>query len=407
MKRIPLTTLQQMQYNFDQIIDRQHTNAMSVEGYDDYLFSEESNLAIKHPKEELIRMWVADMEFAVAPEIIAAIQKRLEHPIFGYSGMFEETYLAAFQNWCKIRYDWSFNKEQVVYSQGVVPALFALVEYLCKPEEKILFFTPSYAFFKHAADYNNVDLITSDLIYQDGEYSIDFEDFRNNTAKKEVSLFILCSPHNPIGKIWSDEELKQIGKICIENGVTIIADEIHCDLLRAGKSFTPLAKLFPDSDQIITCMAPSKTFNLAGFMFANIIIPDEKIRTKWNERNLPVVNPLSVVAAEAAYSKGTPWLEALTTYLDDNFSYLDHFLKTHLPKAHFQIPDATYLAWVDVSAYFPAGENLTLFFANEAGVILEGGNMFVNNSEGYIRLNLACPRAKLEEGLKRILLAVS
>lgn len=391
-----------MQYNFDQIIDRQHTNAMSVEGYDDYLFSEEPNLAIKHPKEELIRMWVADMEFAVAPEIIDAIRQRLEHPIFGYSGMFEESYLTAFQNWCKNRYDWSFDREQVVHSQGVVPALFALVEYLCQPEEKILFFTPSYAFFKHAADYNKVDLLTSDLIYKNGKYKIDFEDFRNKAARKEASLFILCSPHNPIGKIWTDEELKQIGEICLENEVTIIADEIHCDLLRKGKSFTPLAKLFPESDQIITCMSPSKTFNLAGFMFANIIIPNEDLRAKWNERNLPVVNPLSVVAAEAAYTKGSPWLKALTSYLDDNFVFLDHFLKEHLPKANFQIPDATYLAWVDVSAYFSKGENLTLFFANEAGVILEGGNMFVANAEGYIRLNLACSRVKLEEGLKRI-----
>ncbi|MEN0051115.1 MAG: PatB family C-S lyase [Bacteroidota bacterium] len=391
-----------MQYNFDQIISRQHTNAMSVEGYGDYLFREEPSLNIKHPKEELIRMWVADMEFAVAPEIIDALQQRLEHPIFGYSGMFEQNYLTAFQNWCTSRYDWSFDRNHVVYSQGVVPALFSLVEYLCQPEEKILFFTPSYAFFKHAADYNNVGLMTSDLLYENGEYTIDFEDFTTKAKRSDVSLFILCSPHNPIGKIWSDEELRQIGEICLENGVTIIADEIHCDLLREGKSFTPFAKLFPESDQIITCMSPSKTFNLAGFMFANIVIPNEELRTKWNERNLPIVNPLSVVAAEAAYAKGTPWLKALINYLDDNFTFLDQFIKTYLSKANFQIPDATYLAWVDVSAYFPKGENLTLFFANEAGVILEGGNMFVDNAEGCIRLNLACPRRKLEEGLERI-----
>ncbi|MEL6943585.1 MAG: aminotransferase class I/II-fold pyridoxal phosphate-dependent enzyme, partial [Bacteroidota bacterium] len=200
----------------------------------------------------------------------------------------------------------------------------------------------------------------------------------------------------------SDEELKKLGEICLENEVSIIADEIHCDLLRKNKQFTPLAKLFPDNDQIITCMAPSKTFNLAGFMFANIIIPDEKIRIHWQERNLPVVNPLSVVAAEAAYAKGATWLAALTDYLDDNFIFLDNFLKMHLPKAKFHIPDATYLAWVDLSAYFPKGENLTLFFANQAGVILEGGNMFVSNADGFIRLNLACPKAKLEEGLIRI-----
>ncbi|MEM8523826.1 MAG: MalY/PatB family protein [Bacteroidota bacterium] len=396
-----------MHYNFDQIINRQNTNAMSVEGYEGYLFAGEDRLDIKHEKEDLIRMWVADMEFTVAPEIIEALKKRLEHPIFGYSGVFEESYLLAFQNWCKTRYDWSFDKDHLVYSQGVIPALFELVGYLCQPSEKILFLTPSYAFFKHAADYNKVELLTSDLVYENGDYQIDFEDFKKKAARADVSLFILCNPHNPTGKIWSDNELKQLGEICLENEVTIIADEIHCDLLRQGKSFTPLAKLFPQSDQIITCMAPSKTFNLAGFMFANILIPDEKLRTYWQERNLPVVNPLSVVAAEAAYAKGTPWLEAMTTYLDDNFAYLDHFLKTHLPKAKFQIPDATYLAWVDLSAYFPRGENLTLFFANQAGVILEGGNMFVDNADGFIRLNLACPRTKLEEGLKRIAMSVS
>ncbi|MEL6719858.1 MAG: PatB family C-S lyase [Bacteroidota bacterium] len=391
-----------MQYNFDQIIDRQHTNAMSVEGYEDYLFGEETALAITHEKKDLIRMWVADMEFAVAPEIIDAIKKRLEHPIFGYSGIFEKTYSTSFQKWCKKRYDWSFDEAHLVYAQGVIPALFSLVEYLCQKEDKILFFTPSYAFFKHAANYNGVGLLTSDLVYENGEYFIDFEDFRNKAKRSDVSLFILCNPHNPIGKVWSDEELKKLGEICLENEVSIIADEIHCDLLRKNKQFTPLAKLFPDNDQIITCMAPSKTFNLAGFMFANIIIPDEKIRIHWQERNLPVVNPLSVVAAEAAYAKGATWLAALTDYLDDNFIFLDNFLKMHLPKAKFHIPDATYLAWVDLSAYFPKGENLTLFFANQAGVILEGGNMFVSNADGFIRLNLACPKAKLEEGLIRI-----
>jgi len=394
--------LKQMQYNFDQIINRQNTNAMSVEGYGDYLFGGEEKLAIKYPKEDLIRMWVADMEFAVAPEIIEALKNRLEHPIFGYSGLFEEAYLTSFQNWCKTRYDWVFHREHLVHSQGVVPALFTLIEYLCQEEDKILFLTPSYAFFKHAADYNKVDMLTSDLICRDEKYEVDFEDFENKAKREDVSVFLLCSPHNPVGKNWSIEELKQLGAICLEHNVIIIADEIHCDLLRKNKTFTPLAKLFPDTDQIITCMSPSKTFNLAGFMFANIIIPNENLRAIWKERNLPIVNPLSVVAAEAAYSKGTPWLKALMTYLDDNFAYLDNFLKTYLPKADFQIPDATYLAWVDLSAYFPKGENLTLFFANEAGVILEGGNMFVSNAAGFIRLNLACPRVKLEEGLRRI-----
>ncbi|MEM9886859.1 MAG: PatB family C-S lyase [Bacteroidota bacterium] len=391
-----------MKYNFDRIINRQHTNCMSVEGYENYLFGEEEEVHVPYPKDALIRMWVADMDFAVAPEIITAIRDRLEHPIFGYSGVFERSYCRAFQNWCKTRYDWTFDSTHLVHSQGIVPALFSFAEFLCQPKDKILFLTPSYAFFKHAADHNGVGIMTSNLIYENGHYQIDFEDFEQKTAQPEVRLFLLCSPHNPTGRNWSIAELQRLGEICLANEVIIIADEVHCDLLRAKESFTPLAKIFPDSDQIITCMATTKTFNLAGFQFSNIIIPNDDFRAKWQERNLPLANPLSVVAAEAAYTKGSPWLTALTSYLDENFSYLDAYLKEHLPKAEFHIPAATYLAWVNLANYFPAEKNLTLFFAEDAGVILEGGNMFVANAAGFIRLNLACPRLKLEEGLERI-----
>lgn len=187
----------------------------------------------------------------------------------------------------------------------------------------------------------------------------------------------------------------------------VIADEVHCDLIRKDKTFCPLAKLFPDSDQIITTMAPSKTFNLAGFMFANIIIPNDAIRNIWKEKQLPIDNPLSIVAAQAAYEEGHEWLAQLSDYLDANYDFLQNYLREHLPMAVFQIPDATYLAWVDLSAYFSPNENLTLFFANKAGVLLEGGNMFVENADGFVRLNLACPRARLKEGLDRMVEAIA
>jgi len=182
----------------------------------------------------------------------------------------------------------------------------------------------------------------------------------------------------------------------------IISDEIHCDILRKGNHFTPLAKLFPESDQIITCMAPSKTFNLAGLMFANLIIPNAALRTQWINNHFSSENPLSITAARAAYTSGHAWLDELTLYLDDNFKFLKDYLAVHLPKAVFTIPEATYLAWINISAYFSDEENVALFFANKAGVLLEGGNMFVSNAKGYIRLNLACPRSRLEEGLRRI-----
>jgi len=395
-----------MNYNFDKIINRQGTNAMSEEGYEMYLFENEDGLDIKYKEEDIIKMWVADMAFETSPAIIEAIKKRLEVAIFGYTKISDPKHVNAFLHWTKSRYGWEFNKEHLVHSQGVIPVLFDIMEYICKPNDQVLIMTPSYAFFKHAADHNNIELITSELIYKDGQYEIDFEDFKQKTADERVSLFILCSPHNPTGRVWKEEELQQLGEICLENNVMIISDEIHCDLLRVGKSFTPLAKLFPDSDQIITCMAPSKTFNLAGFMFANIIIPNDELRNKWNERHLPVGNPLSIVAAEAAYAYGQEWLEEVCIYLDENFDFSQQFLSQHLPKAIFTIPEATYLAWIDLNAYFTKDENLTLFFANNAGVLLEGGNMFVSNADGFVRLNLACPKAVLEEGLNRIVEAI-
>ena len=395
-----------MKYNFDKIIDRRNTNAMSVEGFRTYLFSEDDALDIQCADDELISMWIADMEFAAPPEISTALKKRINHGIFGYSQIFDPKYKSSFLEWTESRYGWSFDTDHLVTSKGVIPALFGLIEYICQPDEKVLIVTPSYAFFKHAVDHNGRGLVTSDLICEAGYYRMDFEDLQNKAADEKVKLCIVCSPHNPTGRVWEEEELRQLGEICLENKVMIIADEIHCDLLRSGKKFTPMAKLFPESDQIITCMAPSKTFNLAGFMISNIIIPNDELRAEWNEKQLPIDNPLSIVAAQTAYTEGQEWLSELMVYLDGNFKYLQFYLQEHLPKAIFHIPDATYLAWVDVSAYFPQEENLTLFFANRAGVLLEGGNMFVDNSDGYIRLNLACPRIRLREGLMRIAKAI-
>jgi cystathionine beta-lyase len=396
-----------MKYDFDQIIDRRNTNAMSIEGFREYLFDENDQLDFPSADDEFISMWIADMEFASPPEISAALKKRIDHGIFGYSQIFDPKYKSSFLNWTKTRYDWSFEPEHLVTSKGVIPALFSLIEYICLPDEKVLIVTPSYAFFKHAADYNNRELVTSDLLCETGHYDLDFDDLQKKAADEKVKLCIFCSPHNPTGRVWEEEELKMLGKICLENNVMIISDEIHCDLLRSGKKFTPLAKLFPESDQIITTMAPSKTFNLAGFMLANIIIPNDDLRKTWKEKQLPIDNPLSIVAAQTAYSEGQSWLSELTIYLDENFIFLQKYLQEKLPKAIFHIPDSTYLAWVDVSAYFEKNENLTLFFANQAGVLLEGGNMFVANSDGYIRLNLACPRARLKEGLNRISKAIN
>lgn len=395
-----------MKYNFDKIIYRQNTNALSIEGYKDYLFGDIEHLNLPYKEADLIKMWVADMAFEIAPEILDALKKRVDHGILGYTMIFDNQYPNAFLNWTKSRYDWEFDTEHLVYSKGVIPALFALIDYICKPDKKVLIMTPSYAFFKHAADYNNVELVYSGLINQDGNYTMDFEDIQQKTSADDVSLCIFCHPHNPTGRVWKTDELQRFGEICLANNVMIISDEIHCDILRSEQEFTPLAKLFPDSDQIITCMAPSKTFNLAGILFANVIIPNDELRAEWKKHHIGIENPLSITAAQAAYESGQNWLNELTIYLDNNFNYLQDYLIQHLPKAKYNIPEATYLAWVDVNAYFPKDENLTLFFAKNAGVLLEGGNMFVSNADGFIRLNLACPKTILEKGLERIRTAI-
>lgn len=393
-------------YNFDEIIDRQNTNAMNTDGFWDYMFKDTDIEALPFQDNELIRMWVADMEFATPQVIIDAIKERLDRRIFGYTRIFSDAYYQAFVNWCTRRYGWSFKEEELVMSNGVIPALYELVDYICESDEKVAFLTPSYAYFKYAADFNNRESICSDLIYENGHYSIDFEDFERTAADPKTTLFILCNPHNPTGRVWREDELRKLGEICIKHNLWVISDEIHCDLLRMGQKHIPLAKLFPEYDRIITCMAPSKTFNLAGFMLSNVIIPNVAMRNTWLSRHYNFDNPLSVAGAQAAYEKGEEWLKELSVYLDQNFAFTKNYLAQNMPAAIFEISEATYLAWVNVSAYFDENVHLPSFFAKNAGVLLEGGGMFVQNSDCFIRLNLACPRAILEEGLKRICDAV-
>lgn len=394
-------------YNFDEIIDRRHTNAMNTDGFRQYIFKADESMTFPYKDEEFIRMWVADMEFATPDVIIDGIKERLGKRIFGYTRVFENSYYEAFLNWCKTRYDWTFDKEELVMSNGIIPALYELVDYICKEDEKVLFLTPSYAYFKYAADFNHRDGICSDLINEDGYYKIDFEDLERKAADEKTTLFILCNPHNPTGRVWKEDELKKMAEIIERHNLWVISDEIHCDLLRLNQKHIPLGKVMPDYNRLITCMAPSKTFNMAGFMISHVIIRDEDLREIWLSRHYNFDNPLSIAASQAAYEKGQPWLEELRVYLDENFRITGEYLNEKLPKAKYKISESTYLAWVDLSEYFDKDEDLPMFFAYEAGVLLEGGNMFVQNSDGYIRLNLACPKPVLKEGLNRICDAVN
>ncbi len=391
-------------YDFDEIIDRRHTNALNTDGFRSYIFHADGGMRFPYEDGEFVRMWVADMEFATPDVILDKIKERLDRRILGYTKLFDPSYYEAFAAWCSRRYGFTFPREQLVTSPGVIPALNELVGYLCGPGEKVLILTPSYAYFKHAADYNGRELVCSSLLRrEDGCYTMDLEDLQRKAADPKTTLCIFCNPHNPTGRVWTREELEAFGRICEENGLWVISDEIHCDLLRRGRRHTPLGKVLPDYERLITCMAPSKTFNLAGMMFSNVLIRSGQLLETWKSRHYDFENPLSIAAAQAAYTCGEEWLEQLTDYLDGNFAFMDTYFHRHLPKARFCISEATYLAWVDVSAYLPEDAGfLPLYFANGAGVLLEGGDMFVADSDGYIRLNLACPRRVLETGLERI-----
>ncbi len=395
-----------MKYNFDERIDRQGTDSVNVEEYEAALFGGEP---VSYPckKEDIIRMWVADMDFATPDVVIDGIKKRLEQRIFGYTRVFDPGYYEAFSSWTQRRYGWQCKREELVTSGGVVPALDELVEYICAPDEKVLIFTPSYGPFQKAAQKNRRDLICAELQKQGSEYHIDFQDLERKLEDPKLRLCIFCNPHNPTGRLWTEEELRTFADLCIQRDIWIISDEIHCDLLRSGKQHTPLAKLYPNYQKIITCMAPSKTFNIAGLMFSNVIIPDETLRNTWLRRHHNSDNPLSLAASRAAYEAGEPWLKELLAYIDGNLEVVKESIDKNLPKAIFAIPEATYLAWIDLSAYFPPGENLIRFFAERAGVLVEDCSMFVGNGDGCIRLNLACPRDVVEEAMNRICKAVN
>lgn len=386
-----------MSWNFDRIIDRRNTQCLSIEAC-------RGRMDIPYSDEEIVRMWVADMDFAAPDCVLQALHARVDHGIFGYTEMFGDALPQAFAAWCERMYGWRFPQEQLCTSHGIVPALFDLIRLRCKPGEKALFFTPSYGPFKRAAVDTGHEYVCSDLIRgEDGVFRIDFDDFAAKAADPAVTVCILCNPHNPTGRIWTDDELRRIGEICLENGLLILSDEIHCDLLRSGRTHTPLAKLFPDSERIVTCMAPSKTFNIAGLQFSTIVIPDPELRAAWKKTHTEGENPFSLTAAQAAYSDGGyAWLMALREYIDGNFAFTADYFAAHAPKVRFQIPESTYLAWVDVSAYTGPQTELRRLFAERAGVIVNDGSMFVRNADGFLRLNLACPRAIVEKGLSRI-----
>ena len=401
-----------MKCNFDEIVDRYHTNALNTDGFRGYIFHDfEGKKVFPFKDDEFVRMWVADMEFAMCPDILQAIKDRVDKRIIGYSQVFEPSFYEAYNAWNEKMYGWTYPKEEICFSLGIIPALYELVELPPTDHDYAILNTPAYGYFQHPIDAKHKHAIHNKLVRDgEGHWSIDFDALEKDAANPMAKLLIWCNPQNPTGRVWTEEELKRVAAIVEKHNLWIISDEIHCDILRQGVHHIPMAKVMPDYPKLITCTSASKCFNMAGMMFAEIIIRDPQLRQHfidYTDSYAMNVNPLSIAAHQAAYEHGAEWLDQMKTYLDGNFQLVKETFAKELPKITFQIPEATYLAWVDMNAYLGDVENIPDLMANKAGVLLEGGDaLFVDNAQGFIRLNLAMPRAILQKGLDRIVKAV-
>lgn len=401
-----------MTYDFDEIIDRKHTNALNTDGFRGYIFGDtEGKMKFPFKDDEFVRMWVADMEFAMCPDVIQAIKDRADKRIIGYSQVFEPDFYEAYNVWNQKMYGWTYPKEEICFSLGIIPALYMLVDLLLGDHDYAIINTPAYGYFQHPIDERHKHAIHNKLKCDaQGNWTIDFDALEKDASNPFAKLLIWCNPQNPTGRVWTEEELRKVAAIVEKHNLWIISDEIHCDLLRQGVKHIPMAKIMPEYKKLITCTSVSKAFNMAGMMFAEIIIRDEELRKLYiSETNTYAMNlnPLSIAAHTAAYAKGHDWLDQLKTYLDGNFKLVKETFARELPDITFQIPQATYLAWVNMNPYLGDVEDIPDFMANKAGVLLEGGDaLFVDNAKGYIRLNLAMPRVIVDKGLQRIVKAV-
>lgn len=369
------------------------------------------NIQMRFKDDEFVRMWVADMEFAMCPDVIQAIKDRADKRIIGYSQVFEPDFYEAYNAWNQKMYGWTYPKEEICFSLGIIPALYTLVDLLLGDHDYAIINTPAYGYFQHPIDERHKHAIHNKLKCDaQGNWTIDFDALEKDASNPFAKLLIWCNPQNPTGRVWTEEELRKVAAIVEKHNLWIISDEIHCDLLRQGVKHIPMAKIMPEYKKLITCTSVSKAFNMAGMMFAEIIIRDKGLRDLYigtTNAYAMNVNPLSIAAHQAAYEHGSEWLDQLKTYLDGNFQFVKDTLDRELPDITFQIPQATYLAWVNMNPYLGDVEDIPDFMANKAGVLLEGGDaLFVDNAKGYIRLNLAMPRVIVDKGLQRIVKAV-
>lgn len=380
-----------MKYDFDEIIPRRGTNSYKWDSAGDA---------------DILPMWVADMDFRTAPPVVEALRKRVEHGIFGYVRV-PDAYYVAVTNWFARRHDWQIEKEWIIYTTGVVPALSAVIKALTAPGDKVMVQTPVYNCFFSSIRNNGCGMIANPLIYRNGTYQIDFADLEQKAADPNVKVLLLCNPHNPAGRVWTKQELTLIGDICIRNNVWVVADEIHCELVFPGHTYIPFASISQEFlMHSVTCTSPSKAFNLAGLQIANIISADTDIRTKIdkaiNVNEVCDVNPFGVEALMAAYNDSKEWLEELKQYLFANYNYLRAYFAEYLPEFPVSMLEGTYLVWVDCSVLNQSSDEIVKTLLEKEKLWVNEGGLYGEAGEGFIRINIACPRQQLIEGLNRL-----
>ncbi len=380
-----------MNYNFDEIIPRRGSHCYKWDSAAD---------------DEVLPMWVADMDFRTAPPIIEAMANRVQHGIFGYTKV-PQAYFDAVTGWFDRRHQFTIQKEWILFTSGVVPALSAVIKALTEPGDRVIVQTPVYNCFFSSIRNDQCDMVANELIYKDGTYTIDFEDLERKAADPQAKLLLLCSPHNPVGRVWTREELIRIGEICLRHNMIVVSDEIHCDLVYEGHTHIPFASIRPDFlQQSVTCTAPSKTFNLAGIQVANIIAADEemyrRIDKALNVNEVCEINCFAVEALIAAYTEGEEWLEALKGYLYENYRILSEFFQRYLPDLKVLPLEATYLVWVDCKALGKTSEEITEELLGKEKLWVNEGTLYGAAGEGFIRINIATQRQRLMEGLEKI-----
>jgi cysteine-S-conjugate beta-lyase len=381
--------------DFNEIINRKGTNSLK------YDFAAE-----RGKPEDAMALWVADMDFKTPPEVIEALMKTSEHGIFGYTEV-KLPYFQTLHNWYQNHFQWDTEASWLVKTPGVVFAICTAVRAFTNPGDGILIQRPVYYPFTDAILDNDRLLVNNPLRYQIGHYTIDLEDFETKIVENGIKLFILCNPHNPVGRVWSREELIGMGDICRKYNVIVVSDEIHADFIYPGHQHTIFASLKPEyAENTITCTAPSKTFNLAGLQVSNIFISNRELRQTFRKGIYSTgycqLNTMGLVACQAAYEKGYPWLDELREYLCENLDFIKTFLRQELPQITLVEPEGTYLVWLDFSALGMTDEQLDHFIVNEAKLWLDQGSMFGPEGKGFQRINIACPRVTLEKSFTQL-----